>query len=71
MTFAIGPIGLVRATEWAVAGAAGLAGAWASYDFGVQLGGPLMGVVAALNGAAMCSLLVGALSDRLRPRRRG
>jgi len=71
MTIAIGPIGLVRALEWAAVGVAGLAGAWASYDFGMQLGGPLMGVVAALNGAAICSLLVGALFDRLRPRPRG
>jgi hypothetical protein len=62
-----GSPGPARAIAWALAGAAGLAGAWASYDFGVLLGGPLMGVVAAINGAAMCSLLASALLDRLWP----
>ena len=39
--------------------------AWSSYGFGQQMGGPFMGVVAAVNGAAMCSLLISGLVDRL------
>jgi NhaP-type Na+/H+ or K+/H+ antiporter len=39
--------------------------AWQSYLFGEQLGGPFIGVVAAVNGAAMCSLLISGLVDRL------
>jgi len=62
---AIGPVGPARAAGWLIAGAAGLVGGWTSYDFGVLLGGPLMGVVAAINGAAMASLLASALLDRL------
>jgi hypothetical protein len=65
MTMAVDAIGPVRIAGWIMASAAGLAGAWYSYDFGVLLGGPLMGVVAALNGAAMGALLVSALLDRL------
>jgi hypothetical protein len=65
MSITLGPIGPVRAAGWLVAGAAGLAGAWISYDFGLLLGGPLMGVVAAINGAAMGALLTSALLDRL------
>jgi hypothetical protein len=61
----LGPGGAARAVEWVIGGAAALAGAWFSYDFGVLLGGPLMGVVVAINGAAMCSLLASALLDRL------
>jgi hypothetical protein len=57
--------GPARVLEWIASGAAGLAGAWFSYDFGVQLGGVLMGVVVAGNGAAMCALMTSALLDRL------
>lgn len=45
--------------------AATLVVAWTSYGFGQQLGGPFIGVVAAVNGAAMCSLLISGLLDRL------
>ena len=45
---------------------AALAGLVYSYDFGVQIGGPLVGVVLALNGALFCSIVAGALADRLR-----
>lgn len=44
---------------------AALAGLVTSYDFGVQIGGPLVGVVLALNGALFCSIVVGALAERL------
>jgi hypothetical protein len=39
--------------------------AWYSFLFGQQLGGPFMGVVAAVNAAAMSSLLISGLLDRL------
>jgi drug/metabolite transporter (DMT)-like permease len=68
MTIAISPKGPMRAARvaaWVVASAAGVAGAWFSYDFGAQLGGVLMGLVAAANGAAMSALLASAVLDRL------
>lgn len=55
----------LRALAWAFSIAAGAAAAWVSYGFGVQLGGAWMGVVAAVNGAAMGSLLASALVDCL------
>lgn len=39
--------------------------AWYSFVFGQQLGGPFMGVVAAVNAAAMSSLLISGLLDWL------
>jgi hypothetical protein len=45
--------------------AATLVVAWYSFLFGQQLGGPFMGVVAAVNAAAMCSLLISGLVDWL------
>ena len=45
--------------------AATLAVAWFSFAFGHQLGGPFIGVVAAVNGAAMSSLLISGLLDWL------
>jgi hypothetical protein len=39
--------------------------AWYSFLFGQQLGGAFIGVVAAVNGAAMSSLLISGLLDRL------
>jgi hypothetical protein len=39
--------------------------AWYSFLFGQQLGGPFMGVVAAVNAAAMSSLLISGLLDWL------
>jgi hypothetical protein len=45
--------------------AATLVVVWYSFLFGLQLGGPFMGVVAAVNGAAMCSLLISGLVDWL------
>jgi hypothetical protein len=45
--------------------AATLVVVWYSFLFGQQLGGPFMGVVAAVNGAAMSSLLISGLFDWL------
>lgn len=36
-----------------------------SYDFGKLIGGPLVGVVLALNGAVFCSIVAGALAEKL------
>lgn len=44
---------------------AAMAGALYSYDFGALIGGPLVGVVLALNGAVFGSVLAGALAERL------
>lgn len=43
----------------------GLAGAYAGWDFGAVIGGPLMGVVASCNTAVIAVLLGSALLDRL------
>ena len=37
-----------------------------SYDFGALIGGPLVGVVLALNGAVFGAVMAGALVERLR-----
>jgi hypothetical protein len=44
---------------------AAAAGAIYSYEFGALIGGPLVGVVLALNGAVCGSVLAGALVERL------
>jgi len=71
MNIAMGSVGPARALAWTLATAAGGAAAWISYGFGVQLGGVLMGVVAAVNGAAIGALLASALLDRLQRVRHG
>ena len=38
---------------------------WYSFLFGLQVGGPFIGVVAAINGAVMSSLLISGLLDWL------
>lgn len=53
--------------SWVAHGAAMAAGAWYSFDFGVQIGGPGIGALAALNGAVISALMVGAAIDRLWP----
>jgi hypothetical protein len=68
MTIAIASTGFARVAGWMFAAAAGAAGAWYSFGFGVQIGGVAMGFVAAANGAAMASLLASAVLDRLWPR---
>ncbi len=44
---------------------AAMAGLFYSYDFGKLIGGPIMGVVLALNGAVFCSIVAGALVETL------
>jgi hypothetical protein len=56
---------LLRPLGVAINVAATLIVAWYSYLFGQQLGGPFIGVVAAVNAAAMSSLLISGLLDRL------
>jgi hypothetical protein len=45
---------------------AAVAGMVYSYDFGNVIGGPVVGVVLALNGAVFCSIVAGALAEKLR-----
>jgi hypothetical protein len=60
------PPGSARRLVGAAVNLAGAAvGAWASWGFGLRIGGVLMAVVAALNGALICALLVNALFSRL------
>lgn len=54
-----------RAASWAISGCAALAGGWFSYGFGSQIGGVLLGVVAALNGAVLCSMLASSILARV------
>ncbi len=44
---------------------AAVAGMVYSYDFGKVIGGPLVGVVLAFNGAIFCSIVAGALAEKL------
>jgi hypothetical protein len=44
---------------------AAVAGMVYSYDFGKVIGGPIVGVVLALNGAVFCSIVAGALAEKL------
>jgi hypothetical protein len=48
---------------WTLSGLAGLAGGIQGFLFGDQLGGPLLGVVVAINAAAMAALLTSGLFD--------
>lgn len=48
-----------------VALTAALLGMVYSYDFGQVIGGPIVGVVLALNGAVFCSIVAGALAEKL------
>jgi hypothetical protein len=48
-----------------VCGLAAVAGMVYSYDFGRAIGGPPVGVVLALNGAVFCSIVAGALAEKL------
>ena len=44
---------------------AAVAGALACYDFGRLIGGPVVGVVLALNGAVFCSIVAGSAVEQL------
>ncbi len=65
MMLANGAVHTLRRIGVAINLAATLVVVWYSFLFGQQLGGPFMGVVAAVNGAAMCSLLISGLVDWL------
>lgn len=60
---------LTSATRRWVPRLAAVTAAWAgaiySYDFGLLIGGPLVGMVLAANGAVCGSVLAGALMERL------
>jgi putative effector of murein hydrolase LrgA (UPF0299 family) len=51
--------------QWAVHLAAAAVGMYYSYDFGSTIGGPVFGVVLALNGALFCSIVAGALIEQV------
>jgi hypothetical protein len=54
--------------RWLVAlayGLAALVGMVYGYDFGKVIGGPFVGVVLALNSAVFCSIVIGALAEKL------
>lgn len=57
------PLG--RLLAWTLTTLAAAAGAWLSFDFGVRIGGALMGLVAAFNGALICLLLAGTAWDQV------
>jgi hypothetical protein len=50
--------------RWTIEGIAALAGAVFGFDFGAQLGGIALGVLAAGCGAAFCVLMVGGVAQR-------
>lgn len=56
---------LQRVLVWLVYALAAVAGALACYDFGQVIGGPIVGVVLALNGAVFCSIVAGAVAEEL------
>lgn len=60
---------LTTVIGWVVCSAVALVAAWTSYDFGAHVGGALLGVVAAINGAAMGALLASAVTARVLPSR--
>jgi ammonia channel protein AmtB len=55
--------GTAQALAWALTTLAAAAGAYLSFGFGMRIGGALMGVVAALNGALMGLLMAAAACD--------
>ena len=56
---------LQRRLLWLVYGLSALLGMVYGYGFGKVLGGPIVGVVLALNGAVFCSIVAGALAETL------
>jgi hypothetical protein len=65
MMMASNTVHVLRQVGVAINLAATLVVVWYSFSFGQQLGGPFMGVLVAINGAAMCSLLISGLVDWL------
>ena len=61
--------GPLQWAAWVATLAAGVVGLLYGYAFGVRLSGTLLGVVLAVNGAALCTLVADALLERVaRPR---
>lgn len=56
---------LQRALRRSLTLVAAVAGLVYGYDFGKLIGGPIVGVVLALNGAVFCSIMAGALAEKL------
>jgi hypothetical protein len=50
---------------WLVSAVAAIVAAKLGWDFGMQLSGVLLGVIAAVNFSVLCALLVGAAADKL------
>jgi hypothetical protein len=50
---------------WAAYVAASVIGAAYGFVFGERIGGILLGVVTALNGAVFCAFMVGAIAERI------
>jgi hypothetical protein len=50
---------------WVLTLAAGVVGLLYGYAFGVRLSGTLLGVVLAVNGAVLCSMVADALLERV------
>jgi hypothetical protein len=63
--------GALRWVRWAVVVIAATIGGAYSFDFGLRLNGPWLGVVTAANGALICWVMAGALVDALERWMRG
>jgi hypothetical protein len=57
--------GALQWTAWLATLAAGVVGLWYGWAFGVRLSGTLLGVVLAVNGALLCSMVADALLERV------
>lgn len=57
--------GALQWAAWLATLAAGVVGLLYGYAFGVRLSGTLLGVVLAVNGALLCSMVADALLERV------
>jgi hypothetical protein len=57
--------------RYAISIAAVAIGLKLGFDFGNRISGPLMGVVAAINSAVFCALILDFITERLFPVRKG
>ncbi len=57
--------GPLQWAAWGTTLTAGVVGLLYGYAFGVRLSGTLLGVVLAVNGAALCSMVADALLERV------
>jgi hypothetical protein len=56
---------LDRWPVWLVSAVAAIVAAKLGWDFGMQLSGVLLAVIAAVNFSVLCALLVGAAAEKL------